>query len=106
MAQYYLVEKRTDNIVDKIDSVTSGGAEHYFIGRKKMKDNEKAFHELWKVVKKKDYDREFKNNLYNVNSVCLKNILIINKKRKNGIKFGRPLAFFQQNQKVRINPTQ
>ena len=64
MAQYYLVEKRTDNIVDKIDSVTSGGAEHYFIGRKKMKDNEKAFHELWKVVKKKDYDREFKNNLY------------------------------------------
>ena len=56
MAQYYLVEKRTDNIVDKIDSVTSGGAEHYFIGRKKMKDNEKAFHELWKVVKKKDYD--------------------------------------------------
>ena len=65
MAQYYLVEKRTDNIVDKIDSVTSGGAEHYFIGRKKMKDNEKAFHELWKVVKKKDYDREFKNNLYN-----------------------------------------
>ena len=65
MAQYYLVEKRTDNIVDKIDSVTSCGAEHYFIGRKKMKDNEKAFHELWKVVKKKDYDREFKNNLYN-----------------------------------------
>ena len=65
MAQYYLVEKRTDNIVDKIDSVTSGGAEHYFIGRKKMKDNEKAFHELWKVVKKKDYDREFKNSLYN-----------------------------------------
>ena len=65
MAQYYLVEKRTDNIVDKIDSVTSGGAEHYFIGRKKMKDNEKAFHELWKVVKKKDYDREFKNKLYN-----------------------------------------
>ena len=65
MAQYYLVEKRTDNIVDKIDSVTSGGAEHYFIGRKKMKDNEKAFHKLWKVVKKKDYDREFKNNLYN-----------------------------------------
>ena len=65
MAQYYLVEKRTDNIVDKIDSVTSGGAEHYFIGRKKMKDNEKAFHELWNVVKKKDYDREFKNNLYN-----------------------------------------
>ena len=65
MAQYYLVEKRTDNIVDKIDSVTSGGAEHYFIGRKKMKDNEKAFHELWKVVKKKDYDREIKNNLYN-----------------------------------------
>ena len=25
----------------------------------------KAFDELWKVMEKKDYDREFKNNLYN-----------------------------------------
>ena len=35
MAKYYLVENRTDNIVGKIDSVTPGGAEHYFLGRKK-----------------------------------------------------------------------
>ena len=65
MATYYLVERRTDNIVDKIDSVTPGPVKDYFIGRKQMKDNEKAFDELWKVIEKKDYDKEFKNNLYN-----------------------------------------
>ena len=62
MATYYLVERRTDNIVDKIDSVTPEPVKDYFIGRKQMKDNEKAFDELWKVVEKKDYDKEFKNN--------------------------------------------
>ena len=64
MAKYYLVDRFTDNIIDKIDSVTPGGAEHYFIGRKLMTDNVEAFHRIWKVVKKKDYDKEFKNNLY------------------------------------------
>ena len=56
MATYYLVERRTDNIVDKIDSVTSEPVKDYFIGRKQMKDNEKAFDELWKVVEKKTID--------------------------------------------------
>ena len=32
MAMYYLVDNYTDDIIDKIDSVTPGGAEHYFIG--------------------------------------------------------------------------
>ena len=65
MATYYLVERRTDNIVDKIDSVTPEPAKDYFIGRKQMKDNEKSFDDIWKVMEKKDYDLEFKNNLYN-----------------------------------------
>ena len=42
MATYYLVERRTDNIVDKIDSVTPEPVKDYFIGRKQMKDNEKS----------------------------------------------------------------
>ena len=64
MATYYLVERRTDNIVDKIDSVTSEPVKDYFIGRKQMKDNVKGFDGIWKVMEKKEYDREFKNNLY------------------------------------------
>ena len=53
MATYYLVERRTDNIVDKIDSVTPGPVKDYFIGRKQMKDNEKSFDDIWKVMEKK-----------------------------------------------------
>ena len=34
--KYYLVDNY-DNIVDKIDSVTPGGAEHYFMKRNKVK---------------------------------------------------------------------
>ena len=64
MAKYYLVENRTDNIVGKIDSVTPGGAEHYFLGRKQMKDNEEGFYKIWRIMSKKDYEREFKNNLF------------------------------------------
>ena len=61
---YYLVEKRTDNIVDKIDSVTPGPVNDYFIGRKQMKENEKGFDGIWKVMSQEEYDKEFKNNLY------------------------------------------
>ena len=50
MATYYLVERRTDNIVDKIDSVTPNPVKDYFIGRKQMKDKEKKFDELWRVI--------------------------------------------------------
>ena len=65
MAMYYLVDNYTDDIIDKIDSVTPGGAEHYFIGRKKMKDKVEAFHKIWRIMKKKDYESEFMNNLQN-----------------------------------------
>jgi hypothetical protein len=51
---YVLVGKDYE-IVDKIDSVTPGGAKHYFMKRKRMTD-EKAFDKLWKVVAKKEYD--------------------------------------------------
>lgn len=61
---YYLVEKRTDNIVDKIDSVTPGPVKDYFISRKQMKENEKGFDGIWKVMSQEEYDKEFKNNLY------------------------------------------
>ena len=64
MATYYLVERRTDNIVDTVDSITPGPVKDYFIGRKQMKDNVKGFNGIWKVMEKKEYDREFKNNLY------------------------------------------
>ena len=59
MAIYYLVERRTENIVDKIDSVTPEPVKDYFIGIKQMKDNEKSFDDIWKVMEKKDYDMEF-----------------------------------------------
>ena len=61
---YYLVEKRTDNIVDKIDTVTPGPVKDYFIGRKQMKENEEGFDGIWKVMSQEEYDKEFKNNLY------------------------------------------
>ena len=52
--KYVLIDKNYE-IIDKIDSVTPGGAEHYFMGRKKMKDKD-AFYKLWKILPKKEYD--------------------------------------------------
>ena len=54
MAIYVLIDSNND-IVDKIDSVTAGGAEYYFMKRKQIKDEE-AFHKLWKIKTKKEYD--------------------------------------------------
>ena len=54
MAIYVLIDSDND-IVDKIDSVTAGGAEYYFMKRKQIKDEE-AFHKLWKIKTKKEYD--------------------------------------------------
>ena len=51
---YVLVGKDYD-IVGKIDSVTPGGAKHYFMKRKRI-DDEKKFDKLWKVIPKKEYD--------------------------------------------------
>ena len=61
MATYYLVERRTDNIVDTVDSITPGPVKDYFIGRKQMKDNEKGFDGIWKVMEKKEYDMMMKD---------------------------------------------
>ena len=52
--KYVLINKSYE-IIDKIDSVTPGGAEHYFMGRKQMKDKE-SFYKLWKILPKKEYD--------------------------------------------------
>ena len=54
MAIYVLIDSNND-IVDKIDSITPGGAEHYFMGRKKMNDTD-AFYKVWKIKTKKEYD--------------------------------------------------
>ena len=51
---YVLIDKAGD-VVDKIDSVTAGGAEHYFMKRKKIEDKDK-FYSLWKIKTKKEYD--------------------------------------------------
>ena len=52
--KYVLIDKNYD-VIDKIDSVTPGGAKHYFMERKKIYD-EKKFDKLWKVIPKKEYD--------------------------------------------------
>ena len=46
MAIYVLIDSNND-IVDKIDSITPGGAEYYFMKRKQIEDVEK-FYEVWK----------------------------------------------------------
>ena len=51
----YVLINSNDEIVDTIDSVTQGGAEHYFMKRKKMNDENKFF-EVWKVKTRKEYD--------------------------------------------------
>jgi hypothetical protein len=51
---YVLVDK-TNEIVDKIDSITPGGAEHYFMERKRIYDKKK-FYSVWKIKTKKEYD--------------------------------------------------
>ena len=58
MAIYVLIDSNND-IVDKIDSVTAGGAEYYFMKRKQMK-NEEAFYKLWRIKTKKEYDLNMK----------------------------------------------
>ena len=52
--KYYLVDNY-DNIVDKIDSVTLGGAEDYFMKKKQLMDGDK-FYSVWKIQTEKEYD--------------------------------------------------
>ena len=51
----YVLINSAGDVEDKIDSVTPGGAEHYFMKRKQMKD-EKSFYKVWKIKTKKEYD--------------------------------------------------
>ena len=52
--KYVLIDKNYE-VIDKIDSVTPGGAEHYFMGRKKINDKD-SFYKIWKILPKKEYD--------------------------------------------------
>ena len=61
----YVLVNSANEIEDTIDSVTPGGAEHYFIGRKKMVEMKEEFHKIWRIMDKKDYETQFMNNLQN-----------------------------------------
>lgn len=52
--KYVLIDSAND-VVDTIDSVTPGGAEHYFMKRKKMEDKEK-FYSVWKIKTEKEHE--------------------------------------------------
>ena len=63
--KYYLVDKY-DNIVTSVDlagNVGLSGARTYFVGTKKL--NEEEFDKLWKVMTKESYDLQFKAALQN-----------------------------------------
>ena len=40
--KYVLINKSYE-VIDEVDSVTPGGAEHYFMGRKQIKDKDKIY---------------------------------------------------------------
>ena len=48
----YVLVNSANEIEDTIDSVTPGGAEHYFMKRKKMTDEGK-FYSVWKIKTKR-----------------------------------------------------
>tara|TARA_R100000278_G_scaffold67987_1_gene54025 strand:- start:769 stop:1011 length:243 start_codon:yes stop_codon:yes gene_type:complete len=52
--KYVLIDSAND-VVDTIESITPGGAEHYFMKRKKMEDKEK-FYSVWKIKTKKEHE--------------------------------------------------
>ena len=51
----YVLVNSAGEIEDKIDSITPGGAEHYFMKRKRMDDKE-SFYKVWRIKTKKEYD--------------------------------------------------
>ena len=51
----YVLINSANEVIDTIDSVTPGGAEHYFMKRKKMEDKE-SFYKVWKIKTKKEYE--------------------------------------------------
>jgi len=52
--KYVLIDSAND-VVDTIESITPGGAEHYFMKRKKMEDKEK-FYSVWKIKTEKEHE--------------------------------------------------
>ena len=65
--KYVLVNKSTDEIIDRVDlgsNVGVSGATTYFKGTKRIPDDE-DFGKLWKVMSEQDYELHFKNNLQN-----------------------------------------
>jgi len=61
----YLLVDKYDEIITKVDlgdDIGISGARTYFIGTKKI--DEKSFDGLWRVMTEEQYDRAFKNNLY------------------------------------------
>ncbi len=62
----WVLVNKFDEIVDTCE-IASGvgvsGAKTYFRKRKQMETED--FDKLWKVMSKNEYDRIFKNNLYN-----------------------------------------
>jgi hypothetical protein len=51
----FVLVNSAGEVEDKIDSITPGGAKHYFMERKRMYDK-KEFSKVWKVKSKKEYD--------------------------------------------------
>ena len=51
----YVLLNMDNEVIDTIDSVTPGGAEHYFMKRKKIEDKE-SFYKIWKIKTKKEHD--------------------------------------------------
>ena len=50
----YVLVDSTNEIVDRVDSVTLGGAKHYFMKRKKVSTGgEEWFDSIWKIKTKK-----------------------------------------------------
>ena len=65
--KYVLVNKSTDEIIDRVDlgsGVGVTGATTYFKGTKRLPDDN-DFHKLWKVLSEQEYELNFKNNLQN-----------------------------------------
>ena len=65
--KYVLVNKSTDEIIDRVDlagGVGISGATTYFKGTKRL-PNDEDFSKLWKVMTEKEYEVNFKNNLQN-----------------------------------------
>ena len=65
--KYVLVNKSTDEIMDRVDlgsNVGVSGATTYFKGTKRL-PNDEDFSKLWKVLSEKEYELQFKNNLQN-----------------------------------------